>query len=101
MIADDAQLLAYVDGRLSPDERAAIEAQLRESAEARKKVTLLRTSQVDFAGAFAQQTLPPVPESLRIAIEDRVRAQTAQTGQPAQPSSSANDAAIPAAEQHP
>ncbi|MEX3981072.1 anti-sigma factor [Paraburkholderia sp. EG287A] len=96
MIADDAQLLAYVDGRLSPDERAAIEAQLRESAEARKKVTLLRTSQVDFAGAFAQQTLPSVPESLQLGIEEMVRA---QTGQPAQPSSSANDAAMPAAEQ--
>ncbi|MEX3940349.1 anti-sigma factor [Paraburkholderia sp. BR10937] len=98
MIADDAQLLAYVDGRLSPDERAAIEAQLRESAEARKKVTLLRTSQVDFAGAFAQQTLPSVPESLQLGIEEMVRA---QTGQPAQPSSSANDAAMPGAEQQP
>ncbi|MEX3951454.1 anti-sigma factor [Paraburkholderia sp. EG287B] len=98
MIADDAQLLAYVDGRLSPDERAAIEAQLRESAEARKKVTLLRTSQVDFAGAFAQQTLPSVPESLQLGIEEMVRA---QTGQPAQPSSSANDATMPAAEQQP
>jgi anti-sigma factor RsiW len=101
MIADDAQLLAYVDGRLSPDERAAIEAQLRESAEARKKVTLLRASQVDFAGAFAQQTLPPVPEALRLGIEEMVRAQPAQPGQPAQPSSSANDAAMPAAEQQP
>ncbi|MEM5314917.1 anti-sigma factor [Paraburkholderia sp. JHI869] len=93
MIADDAQLLAYVDGRLSPDERAAIEAQLRESAEARKKVSLLRASQVDFAGAFAEQTLPPVPESLRLTIDEMVRAQ------PAQPSASANDAAMPAAEQ--
>ncbi|MCP3708726.1 anti-sigma factor [Paraburkholderia sp. CNPSo 3274] len=90
MIADDAQLLAYVDGRLSPDERAAIEAQLRESTEARKKVTLLRASQVDFAGAFAQQTLPPVPESLRLGIEEMVRAQ---------PSSGENDEAMSAAEQ--
>ena len=107
MIADDALLLAYVDGRLSPDERAAIEAQLRESAEARKKVTLLRASQVDFAGAFAQQTLPRVPESLRLGIEEMVRAQTVQAAQsaepakPAQPSASANDAAMPASEQQP
>ncbi|WP_321963751.1 anti-sigma factor [Paraburkholderia sp. J7] len=90
MIADDAQLLAYVDGRLSPDERAAIEAQLRESDEARKKVSLLRASQVDFAGAFAEQALPPVPESLRLSIDEMVRAQ---------PSASANDKTTPLSEQ--
>ncbi|WP_322029027.1 anti-sigma factor [Paraburkholderia sp. J76] len=92
MIADDAQLLAYMDGHLSPDERASIEAWLRESAEARKKVSLLRASQVDFAGAFGQQTLPPVPESLRLGIEEMVRAQ---------PSAGANDAAMPASAQSP
>ncbi|MEM5388496.1 anti-sigma factor [Paraburkholderia phymatum] len=90
MKADDAQLLAYVDGGLSPDERAAVEMQLRESAEARKKVALLRASQVDFADAFAQQTLPPVPESLRLRVDEMVRAHRP---------SSANDAAMPTSTQ--
>ena len=40
MMADDAQLLAYVDGELSTEERESVEAQLRESAEARKKAEL-------------------------------------------------------------
>ncbi|MPW19393.1 anti-sigma factor [Paraburkholderia sp. CNPSo 3157] len=92
MKADDAQLLAYVDGGLSPDERAAVELQLRESAEARKKVALLRASQVDFADAFAQQTLPPVPESLRLRVDEMVRAHRP---------SSANDAAMPTSTQSP
>jgi anti-sigma factor RsiW len=77
MMADDAQLLAYVDGGLPPGEREAIEAHLRESAEARKKVALLRASEVDFADAFAQQTLPEVPESLRVNIDQMVRAHRA------------------------
>jgi anti-sigma factor RsiW len=90
MMADDAQLLAYVDGGLSPEEREAIEAQLRDSAEARKKLALLRASNVDFADAFAQQPLPPVPDTLRLNIEDMVRAH--RDSGPA----GANDAAVPA-----
>jgi anti-sigma factor RsiW len=78
MMADDAQLLAYVDGGLSPEDRNAVEAQLRESAEAREKVALLRASRVDFADAFAQQSLPPVPDSLKLKIDEMVRAQRAR-----------------------
>jgi anti-sigma factor RsiW len=73
MMADDVQLLAYVDGLLSPDECAAVEAQLHESAEARHKVQLLRASRVDFAEALAHQKLPPVPESLAAKIDELVR----------------------------
>jgi anti-sigma factor RsiW len=73
MMADDAQLLAYVDGELSREERDAVETQLRESAEAREKVALLRASQVNFAEAYASQALPPLPESLRLSIEEMVR----------------------------
>jgi anti-sigma factor RsiW len=85
MMADDALLLAYVDGELSREERDAVETQLRESAEAREKVALLRTSQVNYAEAFARQPLPPLPESLRMSVEEMVRAH-----QPA----SANDATM-------
>jgi anti-sigma factor RsiW len=87
MMADDAQLLAYVDGALSAEEREAIEAQLRDSAEARKKLALLRASDVDFADAFAQQPLPPMPESLRLNIDELVRAHRASGNEPEMPAS--------------
>ncbi|WP_250517072.1 anti-sigma factor [Caballeronia sp. INDeC2] len=89
MMADDAQLLAYVDGGLSSEEREAVEAQLRESAEARKKLALLRASKVDYADAFAQQSLPPVPASLRLDIDEMVRAHRA---------GGANEPSMPASE---
>ncbi|WP_250504100.1 anti-sigma factor [Caballeronia sp. AZ7_KS35] len=89
MMADDAQLLAYVDGGLSPEERESVEAQLRESAETRKKVALLRASKVEFADAFAKQPLPPVPESLRLNIDQMVKAHRAAAAAPA------NEPAIP------
>jgi anti-sigma factor RsiW len=88
MMADDAQLLAYVDGGLSPEERMAIEARLRESAEARKKLALLQASHVDFSDAFAKQPLPAVPDTLRRSVDEMVRAHRA--GAPA----GANDSAV-------
>ncbi|WP_250537225.1 anti-sigma factor [Caballeronia sp. AZ10_KS36] len=99
MMADDAQLLAYVDGGLSPEERESVEAQIRESAEARKKVALLRASKVEFADAFAKQPLPPVPESLRLNIDQMVKAHRAAEGAPAAANEPANpdDARVPAA----
>jgi anti-sigma factor RsiW len=78
MMADDAQLLAYVDGGLSPEERRALEAHLRESAEARDKLALLRASRLDFDSAFAQQNLPPVPDSLKLKVDEMVRAHRAR-----------------------
>jgi anti-sigma factor RsiW len=92
MMADDALLLAYVDGGLSREERDTVEAQLRESAVAREKVALLRASQVDFAAAFARQPLPPLPDSLRLSVEEMVRAHHPE---------SANDATIPPSTQAP
>ncbi|MBT2790064.1 anti-sigma factor family protein [Paraburkholderia strydomiana] len=84
MKVDDPQLLAYVDGGLQPNERASVDAQLRESEKLRKKVALLRASRVDFAEAFAHQELPPVPESLRRKIDDMLHEhRTGQGGQEA------------------
>ncbi|MBN3751550.1 anti-sigma factor [Paraburkholderia sp. Tr-20389] len=71
---DDAQLLAYVDGELPPEEREAVEARLGQSADARAKVELLRASRVDYAAAFASQPLPPVPDSLRLGVDALIRA---------------------------
>ena len=92
MMADDAQLLAYVDGGLSPEDRSAVEAQLRESAEARAKVALLRASRLDFEGAFAQQKLPPVPDSLKLKVDEMVRAHRARES---------NDPVLPPGEKAP
>jgi anti-sigma factor RsiW len=75
---DDAQLLAYVDGGLSLEDRSAVEARLRESAEAREKVALLRASRLDFKDAFAQQNLPPVPDSLKLKVDEMLRAHRAR-----------------------
>jgi anti-sigma factor RsiW len=77
MMADDAQLLGYVDGELSPEGRRAVEAQLRASSEAREKVALLRASRLDFESAFAQQNLPRLPDSLRLKVDEMVRAHRA------------------------
>lgn len=86
MMADDAQLLGYVDGGLSPEDRSAVEAQLRASAEAREKVALLRASRLDFEGAFAQQNLPRVPDSLKLKVDEMVRAHRAlESNDPALP----------------
>lgn len=87
MMTDDAVLLAYVDGDLPPDELRSVEDRIRTSSEITEKVALLRASQVDFADAFAHQSLPPVPESLIVKIDAMTRAHGAQ-GIPA----SANDA---------
>jgi anti-sigma factor RsiW len=86
MMADDAQLLGYVDGELSPEGRRAVEAQLRASSEAREKVALLRASRLDFEGAFAQQNLPRVPDSLKLKVDEMVRAHRAlESNDPALP----------------
>ncbi|RKE36298.1 anti-sigma factor RsiW [Paraburkholderia sp. BL23I1N1] len=92
MMADDAQLLAYVDGGLSPEVRSAIEARLRASTEAREKVALLRASRLDFENAFGQQTLPPVPDSLKLKVDELVRAHRARES---------NDPALPPGERAP
>jgi anti-sigma factor RsiW len=92
MMADDAELLAYVDGALSPEDRSAVEARLRESAEARAKVALLRASRLDFQHAFAQQNLPPVPDSLKLKVDEMVRAHRARES---------NDSALPPGEKAP
>ncbi len=85
-----------MDGDLPPDELRSVEDRIRTSSELAEKVALLRASQVDFADAFAHQSLPPVPESLILKIDAITRAHRAQ-GIPA----SANDAlANPAGARH-
>jgi anti-sigma factor RsiW len=92
MMADDAQLLGYVDGGLSHEDRSAVEARLRESAEAREQIAQLRASRLDFEEAFAQQNLPPVPDSLKLKVDEMVRAHRGRES---------NDSALPPGEKAP
>ncbi|MFM0171079.1 anti-sigma factor family protein [Paraburkholderia sediminicola] len=74
MNLDDIELMGYVDGTLPARECVAVERALSASAEATRRVAWLRTSRLPYAQAFAQQTLPPVPESLSARIGDMARA---------------------------
>jgi anti-sigma factor RsiW len=73
MKIDDASLLAYVDGELSAQECAEVEAAIRDSAEIASRVSMLRSSQLPYAEAFGQQALPPVPESLSRSVDELIR----------------------------
>ncbi|MFM0643030.1 anti-sigma factor [Paraburkholderia bryophila] len=73
MKIDDAILLAYVDGDLPDDECVKVEHAIHESAEIASRVSMLRASQLPYAEAFDQQSLPPVPESLSRSVDEMIR----------------------------
>ncbi|WP_233836478.1 anti-sigma factor [Paraburkholderia sp. ZP32-5] len=90
MMIDDANLLAYVDGELSTDERAQVEAAIRESDEIASRVSMLRASQLPYDEAFGQQVIPPVPESLSRSVDELIRQHLARaSAEPAQPAQAA------------
>jgi transposase-like protein len=76
MKMDDAILLAYADGELTPQERQIVDKEIGASAEALACVALLRASRLSYHEAFSQQKLPPVPASLIAKIEASARAAT-------------------------
>lgn len=109
MNPDDIELMAYVDGTLPAHAREAVERELNSSSDAMLRVARLRASRLPYAEAFAQQALPPVPESLsaRIAGMARAAQQSAQDPARNEPpgrqdavapvgrDASANDAVVP------
>ena len=64
MVADDALLLAYVDGELSPQQCQEIEQLMESSPEVAESVFRLMASSLPYPEAFARQAIPPVPETL-------------------------------------
>jgi anti-sigma factor RsiW len=68
MNIDDILLLAYVDDELAPGERLAVEKAIGASDDIAERVALLEASKLPYRHAFAQQTLPPVPDSLKQKI---------------------------------
>ena len=73
MNPDDIELMAYVDGTSPAHEREAVEHALSGSSDAMRCVMRLRASRLPYAEAFAQQALPPVPDSLNARIAEMAR----------------------------
>ena len=91
MSVDSTLLLAYVDGLLSPSECEEVEGQIARSPEAAASVADLQASKLPYQQAFASQKLPPVPDSLRLAIAAMARAHE----KTASDTAAANDRALP------
>lgn len=69
-VADDALLIAYVDGELSPQQCDEIEQLMNASPELAERVSLLMSSVLPYSAAFARQSVPPVPDSLARSVEE-------------------------------
>jgi anti-sigma factor RsiW len=109
MNPDDIELMAYVDGTLPAHAREAVERALSGSSDAMQCIARLTASRLPYAKAFAQQALPPVPESLTARIGDMARAAEKPAQDPARNEppnrqgaaapvrfdASANDAVVP------
>lgn len=68
MVADDALLMAYVDGELTPQQNQELERLIDASPDLAERVSRLMASCLPYEEAFARQKLPPVPESLKLNI---------------------------------
>ena len=79
MKMDSVLLMAYVDGELSAEECQEIEKEIAVSPDTAELVAQLRASQLPYAQAFAQQKLPPVPDSLTEAVAAMARAHAQRT----------------------
>jgi len=71
-VADDALLMAYVDGELSPQQCEEIEQLMNASPDLAERVALLMASVLPYPEAFARQPVPPVPESLVRNVDQMV-----------------------------
>jgi len=72
MNVDDTLLMAYVDGELSPEQRAEVEAAISHSDELAARAAALQASVLPYRAAYDRQSVPPVPESLTRRIEELV-----------------------------
>lgn len=63
-VADDALLMGYVDGALSPQQCAEVEQLVNASPEVADRVAVLMASVLPYPEVFARQALPPVPDTL-------------------------------------
>jgi anti-sigma factor RsiW len=73
MSIDDTVLMAYVDGELSAERRAEVEAAVAHSRELADRLAAMRASALPYGAAFARQALPPVPEALTRRVAELTR----------------------------
>ncbi|HEY6927578.1 MAG TPA: hypothetical protein VI653_29145 [Steroidobacteraceae bacterium] len=64
MSLEDIDLLAYVDGRISPEGRARVEAAVASSPAVAKRLAAMRASALPYAEAFKRQAVPRMPPHL-------------------------------------
>nr|WP_314578009.1 anti-sigma factor [uncultured Pseudomonas sp.] len=76
-VIDEALLIAYVDGELSPEQCEELEQLMNASPELADQVALLMASVLPYPEAFARQAIPPVPESLTRNVDALVAQHTA------------------------
>jgi anti-sigma factor RsiW len=67
---DDTVLLAYVDGRLTPERRAEVDAVAATSPELAERLAAMQASVLPYVAAFDRQALPPIPGHLVRDIDD-------------------------------
>ena len=72
MSIDETDLLAYVDGQLSPERLAEVQAAIARSAHLQARLAAMRASVLPYAAAFEQQELPPVPPQLSQRVADLI-----------------------------
>lgn len=64
MNVDDTLLLAYVDGDLSPERRAEVQAAAANCGQLAARLAAMQASALPYAAAFERQPLPEVPPGL-------------------------------------
>jgi len=78
MSVDDTELLAYVDGQLPQERRAAVEAAAAASSDLAARLRALRASALPYAAAFEAQVLLPVPQELGQRVAEFINAHSAR-----------------------
>ena len=66
----DTELVKYIDGTLSEDRAALLEEAASHDEELASQLRALDASQLPYKAAFARQTLPPIPRSLKAHVAD-------------------------------
>ncbi len=73
MSVDDRALMSYVDGELSPEQRAAIEAAIATNEGTAERVEAFRASCLPYRAAFESTRQPDLPESLIVRADELIR----------------------------
>ena len=76
MSVDDTDLLAYIDGGLTPQRRAEVEAAVADSRMLAERLAAMRASALPYAAAFDRQSSPQIPQNLADHVSDLVRVST-------------------------